>query len=149
MSGFFNASLVSVGAALSLGSVLVRVYLGRKRPLATAGFGCVALAGAGGMLLGLFPADTNILVMHHIGAVLSFVFGTAGILTLPAALVGIPQLLRRYAFVSGVVSATGLVLLALYFLESTGAKGIAERVTSYPIMLWFLVFGVYLLAPRR
>lgn len=60
-----------------------------------------------------------------------------------------PGALRRYTFVNGLVSTAGLVLLGLYFFADTGTKGIAERVTSLPIMLWFPLFGVYLLVRGR
>lgn len=149
LSAFFNLSLIGVGTAMALGAVLVYEYLGPGGRLQYSGFACLGLAGVGGMLLGAFPRDSPVLLMHHIGALLSFGFGTVAVLVLAFALGTFPKPLRVYTFVSGVVSVIGVVALVLYFGAGLGAKGMAERVGSYPTMAWLPVCGIYLVKREK
>lgn len=141
-----NISFVVVGITIIGGAVLL------QRELASGlaerlGFGCMALAGVGAILIGLFP-ENSVSSMHVAGATLSFVLGNVGMIVLGARLERLPKILRAYTVLSGVVGLAAL----LFFMKNTyGGIGIGgmERFVSYPQTIWMIVFGGYLLLRRR
>jgi hypothetical protein len=42
-----------------------------------------------------------------------------------------------------------MALLALHFFAGMGLKGLDERITSYPEVLWLIVFGALGITRRR
>lgn len=142
LSVFFNLSLIAVGVAIVLGAVLVHGCLRGGWPCFCA-FGCLATAGVGTIVLGMFPSDT-IDFVHHVGVILAIFGATAGLLILGIAPVTLSEKIRWYTVGTGIVSLVGIVLVGLYFIYGVGFKGVAERVASYPVTLWFTVFGLYL-----
>lgn len=139
---FFNVSLIVVGGAVILGSVLAHACL-RPGLRGLSAFGCLALGGIGTIMIGLFPSDT-LDPLHHAGAAMALLGGSAGIILLCATPDALPGPLRAGTICIAVASVVGLVLVGLYFFFGIGLKGLAERFASYPESLWFLVFGLYL-----
>lgn len=137
----FNVSLVVVGVLnVAAGLLLYRTH---RR------IGLLALfivAGAGALGAGLVPLGTSDL--HSIFALVAFVvfnleaIGGAGLITGPMR------------FVSIVAGAVGLGFTALMVIGDSGnaaafgsiGHGGTERMIVYPVMLWLIAFGGYLMA---
>lgn len=109
----------------------------------------VALLGIGALGAGVFPAPTG--GVHDLFALLTFFVG--GLAAILAYKVQTPPL--RY--ISVVMGAIPLLILALMIVlgESSGLPAIlgvggAERRVAYPIVLWLVLFGGYLMgrSPR-
>jgi hypothetical membrane protein len=136
-----NISFIVLGCTMIGGALILRRQLERNR-LSSLGFGCMALAGVGTILVGLFPENT-VSWLHVIGAALPFIFGNLGMLMIGGALEQ-PSLLRGYTIFSGLV---GLAALACFITSTYLGLGIGgmERFVSYPQSIWMIVFGSYLL----
>lgn len=111
------------------------------------GFGCMAAAGVGTILVGLFP-ENSVSALHIAGAALPFVLGNLGMLVLGAKLEGMPKTLRIYTLISGLV---GLVALGLFMAQAYFGLGIGgmERLVAYPQTIWMIVFGIHVLLDRK
>jgi hypothetical membrane protein len=136
-----NGSLVLLGLTMTTGSMLLYVNVRKSK----VGFGLMSVAGIGALLVGLFPED-SIFWAHVIGQDLAFVFGNIALLvfglTLPFS-----RVFRWYSIASGAVGLVGLVLFLShhrFFLELGGM----ERVVAYPLLLWLIVAGGYLVTKR-
>jgi hypothetical membrane protein len=106
----------------------------------------VGLLGLGTMGVGLFPAD--IALVHRIAAGMTFLSGgLAGILA-----AGVTP--KPFRYVSGTLGVIALVALDIVvFGETTPVRrflgvGGAERWVAYPVIMWQMVFGAYLLGSR-
>ncbi|WP_192918461.1 DUF998 domain-containing protein [Salinigranum salinum] len=137
----FNGSLVLVGLLnLAGGYLLYRTH--GERWLLTV----FALAGVGAIGAGLFPLDTG--GLHGLFALLAFLFFNVQALGTATRLDGAMRALS--AFAGGV----GLVFVVLMALGDAGnasafgplGHGGTERMIVYPVMLWLVAFGGYLLA---
>jgi hypothetical membrane protein len=146
LHAIMNVSFIMVGVTIISGAILLKQELASSIT-ARLGFGCMALAGVGAILIGLFP-ENSISSLHIIGAALSFVLGNLGMLVLYASLKRLPRALRAYTLISGMV---GLIALALFMGNIYLGLGIGgmERFVSYPQTIWMIVFGSYLLLSRR
>lgn len=139
----FNASLIVVGLLnLVAGFVLYRTH-GRLWILTTYTF-----AGLGAVGAGTFPLNTG--DVHSVFALAAFVFFNVQAIA-SGALVGGPM--RLISRVAGIV---GLVFVLLMLAGDGGnvaafgaiGHGGTERMIVYPVMLWMLAFGGYLMAER-
>lgn len=146
-----NASFILLGLMILSG-----VALGRSAfpPgwFSGAGLVLLSLAGAGIILVGLFPENENI-ALHRVGAAGHFVLGNLALAVLGIALAmgnelgaGLTQASGRtglaiFSTVSGVV---GLVATALFITDHYLGLGIGgmERVAAYPLPLWLIVAGI-------
>jgi hypothetical membrane protein len=104
------------------------------------------LPGTGLLLAVLSPENVNI-VFHSIGAALAFIPGPiAAILSFRA--IGSP--FRYYAFALGFLSLAGTVVYFGAYETSLVQQGLGpggwERVIVYPLLVWLIGFGSYLLA---
>jgi hypothetical membrane protein len=141
-----NLSFIVVGITILSGAVL----LGREARAGFAGrlgFGCMAVAGVGAILVGLFP-ENSVSALHIAGATMSFLLGNAGMILIGINLERLPKTLRIYTILSGVVALIALV----FFLQKTYVGldiGGMERIVSYPQTIWMIVFGTYWLRSRR
>ncbi|HVA11531.1 MAG TPA: DUF998 domain-containing protein [Candidatus Dormibacteraeota bacterium] len=135
-----NASFILLGLTMASGSLLI--YQGFKRDRVTLmGFGLMAIAGFGTLIVGLFPENT-ISFLHIFGASLPFLLGNAGLVILSISL-NIPRLLRYYTFLTGVIALIALVFFYTGHYLSLGLGGM-ERLVAYPQTFWLIVFGVYI-----
>jgi hypothetical membrane protein len=135
----FNASVALLGVF-----VLAAAYFLRKSFLPRTTWGTVVtvffvLAGAGAVGVGIFTEDAG--AMHTVVSLVTFLFGSlAAIATF--TLVGPP--LRYLSLVLGVASLLALVLFGAGEYAGIG-KGGMERMIAYPILLWAMGFGGYLM----
>jgi hypothetical membrane protein len=136
----FNAGLVLVGVLNLVGGYALYRLHGRRWLLAP-----FALASVGAVLAGLFPLDTG--GLHSIGALLAFLFFNVQALALATRLTG-PM--RYVSVLAGVV---GLVFVGVMVVGDAGTPAVfgpighggAERLIVYPVMLWLVALGGYLL----
>jgi hypothetical membrane protein len=139
----FNVSLVAVGALnVAAGAILFRTT-GRRSILAVS-----TVAGLGAAGAGLVPL--NVSDLHGIFALVAFLFFNL------EALVGARSVtgpIRIASWVAGLVGIGFVLLMAIGDAGNPGVFGAighggAERMIVYPVMLWMLAFGGYLMAVR-
>lgn len=135
-----NASFIVLGMFIVAGSLLLHQEF-RDTPASAVGFTCMALAGLGTLFVGIFPENGN-LSAHVVGAALPFIFGNTAMVILGVGL-KLPQKLRVYSVLSGLVGLGGLVLFASDTYLGLG-KGGMERITAYPQTIWLIAFGLYM-----
>lgn len=136
----FNASLVVVGVLNLLGGYFFYRAHGKHWL-----FAVYAVAGVGAIVAGLFPLDTG--GLHTLGALLAFVFFNVQAIGTGTRLNGVTKA------VSMLAGALGLVFVVLMVLGDAGnaaafgpiGHGGTERMIIYPVMIWMIAFGGYLL----
>jgi len=137
----FDTTMLIAGVLLLAGAfALWRLY--RHRVLTVVS----ALFGAGALLVGIFPGNTT---PHPYVAMIAFVFSA---LTTIAAF---KVTSAPFRFMSLGVGLLSLIALIVSFLgdsspiaKSIGIGGI-ERWVVFPMILWLVFFGGYLLASRQ
>ncbi|WP_425606701.1 DUF998 domain-containing protein [Natrinema marinum] len=137
----FNTSLVLVGVLNLAGGYLFYRTHGARWLLIV-----YTLAGLGAVGAGLFPLDTG--GLHGLFALLAFLFFNVQALGTAARLRSAMRLL------SVIAGGSGLVFVVLMVLGDAGnaaafgpiGHGGTERMIVYPVMLWLVAFGGYLLA---
>lgn len=137
----FNVLLVATGVLNAVGGYLLFTWHRRAWLLAV-----YLVGGAGAIGAGLLPLDTG--GLHSMFALLGFLFfniealGTASIVRGPMK------------WISLAAGAAGLVFVAVMVVGDGGnpqifgpiGHGGAERMIVYPVMLWLLAIGGYLIA---
>ena len=132
----FNASIIVFGAAIVGGALIGTGFFG---PVPTL---FIVLGGAGTVGVGIFPETTGRL--HLRCALVSFLFG--GLSAISAfSYESVP--LAYYSIGLGVISLAALVLLTRKHMHGIGFGGM-ERMVAYPIILWALGLGGFLLSTR-
>jgi hypothetical membrane protein len=139
--GLMNTVFVVVGLLTSAGALLTRGLWPRRR-LTTVGVAFVVLAGVGGILLGLAPADVN-LAAHGAGALLQ-VPGAVGPLLLGVAAWSVRPGVARFSLVCGVVGSAACLL---FFSRSDLGLGLGvmEHLAFDPLTVWTAALGAVLL----
>jgi hypothetical membrane protein len=138
----FNVSLVAVGILNIVGGYLFYRTHHRAGILAI-----YVLAGLGAVGAGLVPLDRSDL--HGIFALAAFLFFNFEALA-SATVVHGPM-----RWVSALAGIIGLAFVVLMVIGDSGNPGVfgpighggAERMIVYPVMIWLLAFGGYLLGP--
>jgi hypothetical membrane protein len=137
----FNSLLIAMGVLNIAGGYLY--YRSHRRAWL---LGLYVVAGVGTLGAGVFPLSTG--GLHAIFALAAFLFynleglGTAAVMAGPMRVLGI------------IAGAVGLVSTVLMVIGDSGnpaffgpvGHGGAERMIAYPMMLWFIAFGGYLMA---
>ena len=140
LHNLMNLSLIVLGVVMILGAPLIYQEF-RERPLNLVGFICMAIAGLGTLLVGVFPENIAH-TPHTISAGGPFLVGNLALVILSVAL-DLPRAARIYTGLSG-----ALGLLALLFLVRGLDLGLdeggMERVTGYPQTIWLVFFGIYM-----
>jgi hypothetical membrane protein len=136
-----NASFALTGVLLALGAVLLR-RAQQARLLWQSGLALVALAGAGFMLVAIYPENVRA-APHHFGAALHFVGGNLGLILLGAALLQ-SRARTRWALLTIASGVSGLLATALFVSgHYLGAgHGGMERLAAYPVPLWTTIAGI-------
>jgi hypothetical membrane protein len=139
----FNASLVLVGLLNLVGGYLFYRTHGKRWLLAV-----FAVAGVGALGAGVFPLDTG--GLHGLFALLAFLFFNVQALGSATRLTGV---MRGLSVLAGAVGIVFVVLMALGDAGNAAAfgpigHGGTERMIVYPVMLWLVAFGGYLLGAR-
>jgi len=143
----FNSALFLLGLLSIAGAYLIYRALGRR--LFPTLFG---LFGVGTLLAGVFP-ETYIMV-HELAALLAFVSGGIAILCSVNLGLEMPRFFRYVSVLLGVLALAALIPVVLSgpFLQLNNDFGIGlggmERMVAYPIVLWDLAFGAYLMRPH-
>ncbi len=134
----FNISLIVLGITSIASAYFIKKSLKISLfPILLAGFGIFA-AG-----VGLFPETTGL--PHVIFALLTFTDGAA-LAILSSRIVKSPA---GYFFMAlGVISLASLALGLTGHQFGLGVGGI-ERIVAYPLFIWAICFGGYLLAGRE
>lgn len=140
LHALMNASFVVLGATMMIGAVLVYQEF-RETEGSLVGFSFMGLAGAGTILVGLFP-ENSVSSLHFIGALLPFLVGNIGLIVLGAVL-DLPKTLKLYTLLSGVISLLALGFYLTHYYLGLGPGGM-ERLVAYPQTMWLIVFGIYL-----
>ena len=144
-----NAALVLLGAVMIVGSLLIyhefSPLRATERWATVLGFGCVAVAGAGTAVVGLFPENT-VHAVHLVGAALAIGVANVGIIVLGIVL-PLPPSLRRYSLTWGPLSLLALLCFAGHRDLGLGQGGM-ERLAAYPETIWLISFGVFMTCAR-
>jgi hypothetical membrane protein len=139
-AGFLLLGLIMViGSALLYHEFTERVP--RERRAAMFGFGLMALAGFGSILVGFFRENEN-RTMHIIGAFLAIAIGNVAILVLGAVLT-LPESMRRSMLMFSSLALAALLCFASHRYFGIG-RGIMERLAAYPVTIWLITFGLYI-----
>jgi hypothetical membrane protein len=136
----FNISLVIVGVFNLVGGYFFYRTHG-KRWL----FGVFGMAGVGAIVAGLFPLDAG--GLHTLGALLAFVFFNVQAIGTATHLNGV---MRALSVLAGTLGLIFVVLMVLGDAGTTAAfgpigHGGTERMIIYPVMIWMIAFGGYLI----
>ena len=138
---WFNSLLVALAIVNVTGGYLYYRSHGRAWLLAL-----YAIAAIGALGAGLFPLSTG--GLHSLFALVAFLFfNLEGLAT--AALLKGP--IRALGLVAGTI---GLVYAVVMVIGDSGNPGVfgpighggSERLIAYPVMLWLIAFGGYLMA---
>ncbi len=140
-AAIFNTTMIVAGLMIATaGVVLGRAARGRALPIGIAALGaCAFLVGVfPGTVEGGEPTSTGV---HPIAALLTFAIG--GVTAIVAGLRSRPPF-RQLSILLGAVALLGLVLSGTLADTRLGEGGI-ERWVAYPIVVWLIAFGSYLL----
>lgn len=137
----FNASLFAIGLLNLLAGYFFFKVHGSRLLLVI-----FIVAGVGAMGAGLFPLDSPIGI-HGLFALLAFLFMNL------EALLGSRLFSKPVMFASILAGIVGLVFLVMMMLVDSGSldmsgsigHGGTERMIAYPVLLWMLMVGGYLL----
>jgi hypothetical membrane protein len=101
------------------------------------------LSGLGAIGVGLFPETAGFL--HVIVSFITFFF--AGLGTIAAAKI-VKSPFSYFSILMGIASITALVLYGVNIYLGLGPGGM-ERMIAYPVLLWAISFGGYLMSPQH
>jgi hypothetical membrane protein len=137
-AAIFNFSVILFGLLILLCSYFI--WCEFKSSLITALF-CVS--GLGTIGVGLFPETAGFL--HDIVSFITFLFN--GFVAIAARkLVKSP--FSYFSILMGMASLTALVLYVAKIYLGLGPGGM-ERMIAYPVILWAISFGGYLMSPQH
>jgi hypothetical membrane protein len=137
----FNLSLIGVGVLNLAGGYLFYRSHGRAWVLTI-----FALAGIGAMGAGLIPLNSSDL--HSLFALLAFMFFNLEVIASGLVVRGLMRLISLLA------GAIGIAFVIVMIIGDSGnpsvfgaiGHGGSERMIVFPVMLWMMGFGGYLLA---
>jgi len=135
-----NFAFFALGVLMAAGAPLIHQEF-REHRLAFVGFGGMAIAGVGTVLVGLFPENVNH-TAHVLGAAGPFLIGNVALIILSLTLT-IPTSVRVLTGIAGGIGLAGLFLFAIGVDLGLGQGGM-ERVAAYPQTIWLIIFGVYM-----
>jgi len=130
--------LAAGGVLVLLGLAFTRHAWPRRRPTYW-GFGCLAVAELGTVLVGLNP-ENETLRIHLLGA-LNIPAANTALLLLGLATLTWRRGIGLLSLVLGIVGWLGLPLGILLLVASGHGGGAAERVALYPVFIWTIVVG--------
>jgi hypothetical membrane protein len=122
-----------------MGAVIYQEF--REHRLAVVGFGGMAIAGLGTVLVGLSPENVSRTV-HLSGAAGPFFFGNVALIILSCTL-ALPTNVRVLTGVAGGIGLVGLILLVIGVDLGLGQGG-KERIAAYPQTIWLIIFSMYM-----
>ena len=135
-----NFAFVALGVLMAAGAPLIHQEF-REHRLAVVGFGGMAIAGVGTVLVGLSPENVNN-TLHVLGAAGPFLVGNVALIILSCTL-ALSMGVRVLTGIAGGIGLVGLFLFALGVDLGLG-QGEMERVAAYPQTFWLIIFGMYM-----
>lgn len=144
----FNSALFLLGL-LSIASAYM-IYRALGRRVFPTLFG---LFGVGTLLAGVF--SETFIIVHELAALLAFVCGGIAVLCSVNLGLEMPRFFRYVSVLLGVLALAALIPVVFSdpFMRLNNDFGIGlggmERMVAYPIVLWDLTFGAYLMRPHR
>jgi hypothetical membrane protein len=140
-----NASFVILGLSIVVGGVLTHES---RRPGITRHFarGCMVVAGIGGIAVGCFPENENLL-LHSVGALAYFLCANVGLVALSRSAAGAAVRAKGLTLTLGII---GIAATVLFFSGNYFGLGIGgtERLLVYPLPLALTLNGGLLLLDR-
>ncbi len=136
----FNTTMIVTGIMILSGVYFVRKAY--KEPLASIPLG---LLGLGALGVGIFPG--NVAPWHGLFALLTFISG--GIAAITSSKIVIPPF-SHLGIIFGAITLFGIfsaIFFGNLFIPILGDGGV-ERWVAYPIILWLIGFGGYLLGTQ-
>ncbi|MEM1564117.1 MAG: DUF998 domain-containing protein [Candidatus Bathyarchaeia archaeon] len=130
----FNTSVFVLGLTVVAGAYFLRQTIANKFFLCL-----LILCGVGAMGVGIFPEDFG--PIHLAVSLIAFLFGA---LSAIASYKFQKAPLSYFAVVLGLISLAALILFGLKMDLGLGVGGM-ERMIAYPILLWAIGFGGYLI----
>ncbi|MFA5213526.1 MAG: DUF998 domain-containing protein [Methanoregula sp.] len=135
---FFNSAMIGFGLLILVAACLLR-HAGMTRLFLV----FLVLTGIGAAGVGIFPE--NIPVPHAISAITVFVCGSICALAACRCFSGLWSLVSPAL---GIIALTAMILLGAKVYCGLSAGGM-ERMIVYPLILWALGTGAYLMAPEQ
>ena len=132
----FNTSAIFLGILILISSYFI--WLEFKNLISI----FIGLSGLGAVGVGLFPETTGIL--HSIVSLITFLFAA---LSAIEARNFVKAPFAYFSVFLGIVCLSALVLFGLEFYSVLGPGGM-ERMIAYPVMLWAIGFGGYLMSDK-
>ena len=130
----FNSSMILFGVCVCAAAfILIRKH--SEMPFL---YG-MAIAGIGSFFVGVFPE--NIAILHDLSAGITFIMGSLAAIEAGRWLKG-PY--RFLCILMGIIGITSFVILITDTYGVLGVGGI-ERLIAYPLALWLLSYGGYLM----
>lgn len=149
MHALVNASLIVQGLLIGGGALLLREAfpLGRLRDL---GIALIAINGAGVILVGFVPEDSN-RILHDIGAIALFLSGNLGMLALGTALLHDASRMRALGTAAVAFGTIGVIAAILFTLRGISAHAIGafEHLAVDLLPLWLLMAALAILRARH
>jgi hypothetical membrane protein len=140
-SAIFNTLMIVTGLMIAAGALSLHRAYGVKHATVP-----LLLLGIGVLGVGIFPGNRG--AVHPWFALMAFVFGGVAAITV-AGILAAP-----FKYLSISAGATTLASLVVGMLgdatplwDHLGDGGV-ERWIAYPVVLWHVAFGGYLMAPR-
>lgn len=136
-ASLFNPTIFGFGLLLIAAAYLLRTA-GTNRWFIV----LLALTGLGAAGVGIFPE--TIAIPHAIGAIMVFICGGL------CAIMGYRAFTGPWSWFSPVLGIFTLIALVLFVMKiylGLGAGGM-ERMIAYPLILWAIGTGAYLMAPE-
>ncbi len=134
----YNSSIIVFGFVL-----LAAAYLLRKEEPDIWFSALMGLIGIGAIGVGIFPENTG--TPHVISAMIVFIFG--GIVAIMSYRV-FPAPWAWFSVALGIITLAAIILLGAKCYLGLGAGGM-ERMIAYPLILWALGSGAFLMAPAK
>jgi hypothetical membrane protein len=130
----FNSSIFLAGIFVAVAAYLIHSEFNSR----VFSFS-LALSGIGTMCVGIFPESAG--HIHALAALIAFTFGGLSAIT---AFAFLRPLFSYVSVLFGVMALIALALLILHIDMGLGPGGI-ERLVIYPILIWAIGFGGYLM----
>jgi hypothetical membrane protein len=135
-ASIFNFSVILLGLLILSGSYFI--WHEFRSSLITS---LLCLSGLGAIGVGMFPETAGFL--HVIVSFIAFFFAGLGAIV-ASKVVKVP--FSYFSILMGMASITALVLFGTNIYLGLGQGGM-ERMIAYPVLLWAVSFGGYLMSP--
>ncbi len=134
----FNGSIMLLGLML-----LLAAYVSKETIKSHSMWILIAIVGIAAFGVGTFPETTGI--PHYIFALIAF--GGGAITAINSARV-LKGAIRPLVVILGAISLAALIIAVVFHTNLGLGNGGMERMIAYPVFLWTLLFGGYLLGDK-